>query len=123
MIWTESQQQAFDGFKKYLLAKPCLYPPDHKLPYVLRTDASAVAVGAVLLQESGNELRVVGYAFKQLLPREQKFSAIERELLAITFGLSHFEQYLFERKVKLQSDHKPLQYLKSLAQNSSRIAR
>ena len=61
------------------------------------------------LQESGNEPRVVGYASKQLLPREQTFSAIDRELLAITFGLLHFEQHLFGSQGKLLSDHKPLQ--------------
>ena len=50
---------------------------------MLRTDASGYGHGAVLLQEQDGILLSVSYASKKLLPRQEKYSVIEREWLTI----------------------------------------
>ncbi len=42
---------------------------------------------------------------------EQRYSQLDKEALAITFGVKRFHQYIYGRKFSIVSDHKPLQYL------------
>ena len=119
----EKEQVAFDDLKACLLAKPCLWPPDHQHGYVIQSDVPQFGIGVMLLQRINEKQRIIAYASRKLLPCEQLYFTIERELLAVTFSLQKFEQYLYGREVRLETDHKPLLYLKSLADKSSRIAR
>ena len=43
------------------------------------------------------------------------YFTIERELLAVTFSLQKFEKYVYGMEIRLETDHKPLLHLKSLA--------
>lgn len=61
--WTGEQQQAFDELKKRFTEQPILCHYDHTLPIELRTDASEMGLGAVLLREGEDgRKRVVAYA-------------------------------------------------------------
>ena len=76
--------------------------------FVLRTDASDVGVGAVLLQEFEGEGRLpIAYASKKLLPREKNYSTIEKECLGIIWGIEKFRKYLYGVEFLLETDHKP----------------
>ena len=68
------------------------YDPSAEL--VLQCDASSVKVGAVLLQP-GNDgsLQPVAYASRTLIHVERNYAPIERESLAIVFGVTKFRQY------------------------------
>ncbi len=76
---------------------------------MLQCDASSVGVGAVLLQP-GHEgsLQPVAYASRTLNQAERNYAQIERESLAIVFGVTKFRQYLLGRHFKLLTDLKPL---------------
>ena len=67
-------------------------------------DASSKGLGFVLTQED----HPVTYASRALTQAEQRYSQIEKELLALVFGLEHNHQYVYGRKVILYTDHKPL---------------
>ncbi|KAK3888653.1 hypothetical protein Pcinc_007378 [Petrolisthes cinctipes] len=54
---------------------------------LLKTDASNTGLGAVLLQEVDGVKRPVAFASRKLIPREQKFSTIEKEALAIVWAV------------------------------------
>ena len=57
--WTEDYVKAFEQMKQALITAVALFFPDYALPWILRVDASDVAVGAVLCQvrtaEDGTE--------------------------------------------------------------------
>ena len=108
--WGESQQISFQRCKDLLAAAPVLahYQPD--APLVLTADASPYGVAAVLSHpdpESGVD-RPVAFASRSLTPAERNYSQLDREALAIVFGVHKYHQYVYGRKFTIKSDHKPL---------------
>ena len=110
--WESSQQVAFSKAKELLTSASVLvhYEPDREL--VLACDASEYGVGAVLSHhfEEGFD-RPIAFASRTLAPAERKYSQLDKEALAIVFGVDKFHQYLYGRHFTILSDHKPLQYL------------
>ena len=123
VVWGESQEKAFQTLKASLTGPPILKLPDLDSVFILRVDASDTGVGSVLLQEHGEEKFPVAYASRKLLPREQKYSVIEKECLAIVWAISKFHRYLFGKEFILETDHQPLVYLNKAKLSNSRIMR
>ena len=123
--WGESQKIAFSTLKTKLSSSPILQLPDCSRPFVLRTDASNTGVGAVLLQENEQtgELFPVAYASRKLLPRERAYATIEKEGLAIVWGIQKFQRYLYGREFVLQTDHQSLGYLNKAKLANARVMR
>ena len=92
-------------------------------PFTLRTDASAYALGAALLQGEGVDERPVEYASRLLTAPERNYSTTEREALAIVWAVNRFRGYLEETSVIIITDHQPLKWLMSLRSPSGRLAR
>lgn len=107
--WTKPQQKAFEACKELLASDQVLmhYNPD--LPLVLACDSSAYGIGAVIQHElPSGEKRPIAYASRTLNPAERNYSQIEKEGLSVIFGVKKFHQYLWGRKFKIVTDHKPL---------------
>ena len=79
--------------------------------FVLRTDASGVGVAAVLLQENEGKLYPEGHASNKLNLAEAKYPIIEKECLAVVWRIRSFNLSSWQ-KLTLQTDRKPLKYLK-----------
>lgn len=107
--WDENCEIAFNKIKTILQSKEVLVHFDPKLPLKLTVDASSVGIGAILshIFPSGLE-KPITYASRTLTSAEQKYSQIEKEGLAIIFGVLKFNQYLYCKKFTLVTDHKPL---------------
>ena len=121
--WSEAQERAYSLLKEYLLQEPVLKLPDLSKLFVLQTDASGVGVAAVLLQENDGKLYPVGYASKKLNLTEARYPIIEKECLAVVWGIKRFKLYLAGRRFTLQTDHKPLKYLKDASYQNDRVFR
>jgi phospholipid-translocating ATPase len=80
-------------------------------------------MGAVLLQEKEGLLHPVQYASKKLSQAQQRYSTVERECLAIVWGLTKFSRFVLGRPFVLQTDHRPLTFLKSAKTKNNRLLR
>lgn len=115
--------ECFEYCKTLLVNEPILQYPDFSQPFILTTDASNHAIGAVLSQgKIGSDLPVA-YASRTLNKSECSYSTIEKEMLAIVWAVKYFRPYLFGRKFKIYSDHRPLQWLFSLKEPNSKLVR
>lgn len=90
---------------------------------MLRTDASSTSLGAVLLQRHDGVLHPVAYASRKLLPREARYSTIEREGLALVWAIQKFHVFLYGKRFVLQTDHEPLSYINSAKYVNNRVLR
>ena len=108
--WDPACQTAFDTLKEKLTQAPILTYPDllpSSKPFSLQTDANAVGIG-VVLEQAGH---VVAYASRSLTQSERNYSVIQRECLAVVYGLKQFRHYLLGCPFCLLTDHVPLQWL------------
>ena len=117
-IWGESQVNAFQQLKAAIVAGPVLILPDPALPYVVHTDASGYAVGAVLQQDQGDGLKPIAYLSQKMCDAETRYPTHEQELLAIIVALRTWKHYLMGPKFKVMTDHKSLQYFQTQPQLS-----
>ena len=110
-------------FESALSTEPILKLPDMSKEFVLQTDASESAIGAVLLQESEGEFFPVAYISKKLSSRECKYSVIEKECLALVWAVKRFHVYLYGKPFTVQTDHQPLIYLSQAVFTNGRLMR
>ena len=91
---------------------------------MLQTDAFERGVGAVLSQRSDQgEDHPIAYFSKKLLPREERYSTIEKECLAIKMAMNIFRTYLIGRHFTVETDHRSLVWLDKLKDSNSRLTR
>lgn len=123
MPWTEECEQAFTRLKAHLCTSPVLRSPDFTKRFLVQVDASAKGIGAVLAQgEVGREQPIL-YLSRKLLPRETRYSTIEKEGLAIKWALDSLRYYLLGREFDLKTDHRALTWIHTMKDQNSRVTR
>ena len=103
--WSERKEKAFQTIKEKLTIDATLQCYDVEKPLTVSVDASSHGLGACLLQEG----RPVCYASRSLTSAEKNYAQIEKELLAIVYGCTKFDQYVYGKKVNVHTDHKSLE--------------
>lgn len=121
--WSSECQEAFESLKRKLLTAPILVYPDFTKPFILATDASKEAIGAVLSQVVDGEEHPVAYASRSLHQAERNYSVTELEMLGLVWATKYFRCYLLGRQFKVITDHAALKWLLSLKDPSSRLVR
>ena len=122
-VWGEPQEIAFTTLKYRLMSEPVLQYPDFSKEFILTTDASNEGAGAILSQgELGSDLPVA-FASRSFNKAERNYSTIEKELAAVVWGVKHFRPYLYGRRFKIVSDHRPLKWIVSVKDPGSRLMR
>ena len=106
--WSDKAQQEFDEVKRIMTSTGVLIPYDLAARTRLSTDASSFGLGAVILQQTGQEWKPVAYASRALSPAEKNYAQIEKEALAICWAAEKFYYYLSGRVFQVETDHKPL---------------
>ena len=124
MKWSPACEIAFRKLKEALCSEPVLKIPDFKKTFILQTDASDRGIGAVLSQhdDSGME-HPIAYYSRKLLPREEKYSTVEKECLAIKLSIQTFRVYLLGRPFIIETDHHSLEWLDRMKENNARLCR
>ncbi len=108
--------------KLALTTAPVLILPDFEKQFVITTDASDGAVGAILQQDQANGLQPVAFASRKLNATEMRYSAYERELIGIVYALGQWRHYFQSPyPVIVQTDHAPLKYLPNKKSVNSRV--
>ena len=121
--WNEPQQSAFVNLKTVLCSDRVLAYPDFREPFIVTTDASKVALAAVLSPVQDGVERPVSFASRQTNKAEQNYSASEAEMCAVLWATKHFRCYLYGKKFVLRTDHSALKYMHTFADNNSRLLR
>ena len=122
-VWTEEAEKGFQYLRDSLMHDSLLKYPDFTKAFILTTDASGYAMGAILSQKFNGHTFPIAYASQQLNAAEQNYSATERECLAIIWAIKHFHCYLYGRPFQVITDHRPLKWLMSVKDPTSRLAR
>ena len=121
--WTPHLLKKFEQLKNILITAPVLAFPDFKKPFVIQTDASGTAIAAVLLQYQDGFWKPIAFSSRKLTETETKYSATERELLAVTEAYKNFYSTVFDRDITFYSDHEPLSTIQKLKNPAGRIGR
>jgi len=130
--WDNVHQVAFDTLKSKLAALPLLGHPDINKPYILYTDASNYAVGALLTQPIDQSEQNDGpftaekpicYLSHKLSPTQRRYSTTEREAFAINWAVDKLNHYLQNSRFTIKTDHKPLKYLLESPMHNQKIQR
>jgi transcription antitermination factor NusG len=123
MLWTEDAQVAAETLKERLVAAPILALPDTSQPFIVTTNASTYAVGAVLSQKIDGVERPVAFEGRKLRVAEVNYPVHERELLAVIYALHKWQIYLMHKRFTILTDHLPLKYYLSQPKLSARQIR
>ena len=98
--------------KRRLFAAFRLAHPNLEAPFTLYTDASKIAVGAVLLQrDNAGVKRPISVISQKLSSAQRNYSTYERECLVFVCALEHFRVYLLPRPFRLRTDLHALKWL------------
>eukprot|EP00741_Cyanophora_paradoxa_P017329 tig00020961_g16739.t1 len=125
--WTEVHQAAFEALKAALLEDLVLGYPDFERPFILSTDASTYAIGAILSQSDGGSPareRPIAFISRTLAPAERNYTATELECLAVVWAIKYWRHFLLGGpQFLVRTDHQALQWLRSREATSGRLGR
>ncbi|GFO03171.1 reverse transcriptase [Plakobranchus ocellatus] len=121
--WTPRCDQSLAEIKRPFSSPPILVIPDMQETFIVRSDASDFGIGAVLLEDRDGTLMPCQYASRKFLSRESRYSAVEREALALVFAVTKFQRYLTFKHFILQTHHKFLSYLRAGSPKNARLMR
>ena len=113
--WTTECNATFKILKATFIQGPVLALPDTTKPFMVMTDASLIATGAVLMQVDFNgDLHPCAFLSKTLSAAERKYDIFDWELLAVIHALIEWKHYLqgIGHPVIVVTDHKNLSYFK-----------
>lgn len=116
-------EKAFETLKTIMTSDTLLAYPNYDEPFILTTDASNVAIGAVLSQIVDGSEKPIAYLSRTLSKAEENYSATSKELLAIYFAAKSFRPYLYGRQFTIYTDHEPLTKELKLTDATGRVTR
>ncbi|CAC5366083.1 unnamed protein product [Mytilus coruscus] len=121
---TQDCEDSFLELKNKLMSAPILaFPQVGGNNFILDTDASAYAIGAVLSQVQDGKERVIAYGSRCLDKAERNYCVTRREMLAVVFFTKYFKHYLLGRKFLLRTDHGSLTWLQRFREPDGQIHR
>ena len=121
--WSEIHDKAFNEMKLRLTEYPILRHPDLSKPFMVHTDASSYAIGAILSQKDGDSEYVCAYESRIFKGAEVHYGITEKECLAVVFAIKKFRVYLHGQRFEVITDHSALNWLMTINDPQGRLAR
>jgi len=125
--WSSEAQSAFNTLKSKFSSYPVLVHPNRELPFIVETDSSNFAIGAVLSQKSlsDNHIHPVAFYSRSLSPTERNYPIYDKELLAIISALENWRHFLkgASEPFVIYSDHRNLLFQKKPEKMTQRLVR
>jgi transposase InsO family protein len=121
--WSDECRKAFTTIKEHLVSAPILSCPNFDQPFFIQTDSSDYGLGAVLSQNLEDGERVISYISRSLQKNERKFSATEKECLAVIWAIEKLRPYIEGSKFTVVTDCHSLIWLNNLKDPSGRLSR
>lgn len=124
--WPDEADRAFEELKLKLCDAPVLAFPrtgPKGVEFILDTDASNSAIGAVLSQRINDQEHVIAYGSHVLSKSERRYSTTRKELLAVIYFLKQFRPYLLGRNFIVRTDHASLAWLQTMKDAEGQIGR
>lgn len=118
--WKEDYRSIFEDVKRLAKDAIKIYFPDYSLRWELETDASAFAVGAMLVQykvmvnkdgDEYEEKQPIGVVSKKFSEVASRWSTIEQEGYGIFYGVKSFDYYLKGKEFTVCTDHRNLLWM------------
>jgi hypothetical protein len=124
--WTDAETKKFREIKDAIrgILPLMMIRPGESM--TVAADASSYGLGAVLTQKDEHENeRPIFFASRLMTDAETKWAQVDKELLAIAWAMERLDNFVYGRKIRVKTDHKPLLGLvkKPLAHLSSRQQR
>ncbi|GBM62335.1 hypothetical protein AVEN_166835-1 [Araneus ventricosus] len=108
--WAEESGQVFENCINNLKETAHLAHPNSNAAIILMTDASDRAICGCIQQHQCDCWKPLGFLSRKLSTAEQKYSAYDRELLAIFAPIKYIRYLLEGTKFTILTDHKPITY-------------
>jgi RNase H-like domain found in reverse transcriptase/Reverse transcriptase (RNA-dependent DNA polymerase)/Ty3 transposon capsid-like protein/Integrase zinc binding domain/Chromo (CHRromatin Organisation MOdifier) domain/gag-polyprotein putative aspartyl protease len=122
--WNSDSQEAFEKLKKNLMEYPILRIPNLSKKFQIYTDASGLALGAILSQKDDNgEEYVCCYSSRLLHGAELHYGISEKECLAVVWAIRLYHPYLHGERFEVITDHSALKWLMNIEDPTGRLAR
>uniref|UniRef100_A0A0N5C9L6 Reverse transcriptase domain-containing protein n=1 Tax=Strongyloides papillosus TaxID=174720 RepID=A0A0N5C9L6_STREA len=121
--WTADQDKAFQELKSKLKTASILAAPDMSRNFIIHTDASEFAIGAVLLQEhlEDNYPRIIACASRTLQEVEKRWQVVEKEALALVYAVKQFRHYIEGKVTDVFTDQRAVLAIKLPKENQSKL--
>ena len=108
--WSTEAETAFQALKDALSNAALLAHPSSRSKLAIMVDASDFAMGATLQQQEEGAWRPLAFFTKSPAPAQRKYSAYDRELLAIYSAIRQFRHAMEGRPFAVYTDHKPITF-------------
>lgn len=106
--WNPVLDDAFKACKSSLSRAALIAHPNSSAPLAMVTDASDTSIGSVLQQQVAGHWQPLGFFSKKLTAAQVKYSAYDRELLAIYESVKYFRFMVEAKPFFVLTDHKPI---------------
>jgi len=126
-IWSNEVDESFNSIKSKFYSAPVLAYPDRNLPFMVETDSSNFAIGAILSQVSAkdNKSHPIAFYSRSLTQAEKNYPIYDKELLAIISALENWRHLLkgTSTPFTIFSDHRNLLFQKKPEKMTQRLVR
>ena len=122
--WGEDEAAAFETLKERITTAPVLAYPDPDKPFIVTSDASGGAIGAVLSQDHGKGPQPIAFFSRKLKSAECNYATHDKEMLALIEALKRWRHFLQSGlRHQAYTDHQALKYFATQPSLNSRQQR